>query len=550
MKRILITPDSEKLPDNQAHRDSWRVDEILLWNHDITSDLDNLKIEHNVVIFIPTILYSDNALAYDGVELALRIFFRYIKANNAGIRIVLLGVECSNAFMQHYPYPNILKIPNFSYTYFNRTKVAQFMPEETPHLPEIEEYKHLIETLGIQMPSSFKSTHSMTNEWCLYKWSEFMGFESSDSDAISNSLYFDYLKALQSIEGIRAKGASEKLKNKIKELPEAGILLIDDNPNWHSFFSYFFAESNIKFRAIGQDFKNLELEEVSKYIQDVVRQYKPDIILLDFRLTEDSDYNAESAEKISGAKLLKILKGTSGNPGVSFGSQVVIFTATSRIENILMLKNLGADDFILKEKPSQYIGKKTTDEIIKEALKQFKTAINRAELLIPLNEKLRTIEEVSKRHVKAIGDNVRNYSYMTFQSVRNITQNNSLSVDTLKLVYLNIFGIFEEIGRNSNYVDWSKGYNLNTAISSIIPNRIGKKVDDTEWNTIRKIRNQLVHNDKTIRKGKPEIPIDKLKVYTIKMLDLIQELMNPEKTKEETYDKAISKSGKPDRTRH
>lgn len=580
MKRILITPNSEKLPDNQEHRNSWHVDEIMLWNHDITENLDDLKIEDDAVFFIPTILNSDNALAYDGAELALRIFFRYIKANNANIRIVLLGVESSNAFMLHYPYPNILKIPNFSYTYFNRTKVAQFVPDETSRSSEIQEYKHLIELLGIQLPASLKSSHSMTNEWCLYKWSEFMGFECGNNNAIANSLYFDYLKAQQSIEGIRTKGTPEKLKNKIKELSkekETRILLIDDNPEWHNFFSSFFAESNIKLRAIGQDFKKFEFEEVSKHIQKEVQQYNPDIILLDFRLMEDSDYNAKSAETISGAKLLKLLKGTSSKPGLSFGSQVIIFTATSHIENILMLKQQGADGFILKEKPSQYIGKKTTGENIKEAVTLFKTAISRAELLFPLNEKLCTIEEVSKTHEKATGENVKNAISTTFQSIRNITQHNSLSENILKLVYLNLFGIFEEITRDSNFVEWPNNSSLvikanselricnqkecamtkssenfkplyaqgsehheyckvkssNFAISALILFRLGKShVDDTEWNTIRKIRNRLAHNDKTKHKGEPEITIDKLKEYTIKMLDLIEELINPEKINE------------------
>ena len=146
---------------------------------------------------------------------------------------------------------------------------------------------------------------------------------------------------------------------------------------------------------------------------------------------------------------------------------------------------------------------------------------------------------------------------------------------------MNIFNIFEEIKRDSNYVDYPndftlivKGNNnqvvsgkskcgmssrslddwnykpiatlssshekhckdrsLNFAMCALILFRLGyKEVDDTDWNTIRLIRNAIAHGD-TDKLNNKGITLDLLLLqdFTLKMLDLINTIIDPCNIKE------------------
>ncbi|MDD6852556.1 MAG: hypothetical protein PUD64_10155 [Bacteroidales bacterium] len=510
--KILITPNTNIIVANEVAAQQWNVDRIVTHDSVIRSNGISLpfKVEDNeVTVMVPTVFDAVNALSYDGVDLALRILFKTIYERNRGINIVLLGCETLDSFLLHYPYPNIMKIPGISYYEFNIKTIANIRLTQC-QITYREEYLKYIDDLGIHLPASFKSTHSLTNEWCLYKWNSFMEFNEDVDENKLNNLYFDYIKAIGKINNEKYPKISnnEQLQKNLKRLldRDGKILLIDDKPSWHKFFENLFTKSKIKFRAIGSDFIKKTVDEVKEQIRMEVESFCPDVILLDFRLIEDRDAK-EKIDNISGTLVLKDLKGIFNVPGIAFGRQVIIFTATSRIENILLLKAGNADGFILKEKPEMYKGKEITKNAISKMVYTLNTAIERAEFLIPLNEKLKELSSIELDIKSELRDTIQAVS----ESVRLITQNNDINEGVLKLAYLNLFSILE-------YVKPSKREKIDNYIQHTAPNDILK-----DWNNIDEVRNSLAHGDKEVKidNRKQDLSLCMIKEWTLKLCNFI-----------------------------
>lgn len=517
--KILITVPESNIRDNSTDRNAWGVDRINVWGADVTDSLDALPAyESGLTFFVPTVLDRNNALLYDGALLALRILFRYICSYRKGIDIVLLGTEHLESFLCHFAYPNIIKIPGVYYLLKNQ-KIVSSTKLPLNKISERYQYGPYLSQLGIKMPSSFKSTHSLTNDWCLYKWNSFMGFSEAFDDINLNSLYFDYLKAIEKIKDIKYRKLenNKELKNEIQTLREmpSRILLIDDNARWHKFFSEFFSKSNVEFDSIGENYKKLDIDVIKYEISERIETFNPDVILLDFRLIEDRDADCRF-DDISGTQILSMLKGTFDNPGKSYGRQVLIFSATSRIENILRLKALNADGFILKENASFYTGKENTKTVISKMVATLGNAIDRANFLIPLNEmldKLIAVKNSSNRNNTEVCLSIERAS----QSVRQLTQSNSLNEDILKLAFLDLFTILESLKDDKR--EWLFPY-INSEASRI---RLSSEYF-VLWEDICEIRKCLAHGDNIIRKGKlkdKEVSSTILLDWTLKLAKFI-----------------------------
>lgn len=512
--RILISTPETNIRDNSTYRDAWGVDCIYVWGTDITDSLDALPAYvPELTFFVPVVLDRNNALLYDGTLMALRILLRYICNYRKGINIVLLGTETLESFLSHFAYPNIIKIPGVYYC-LNNQKIVSSTILPPNKISERRQYSPYLSQLGIKLPSSFKSTHSLTNDWCLYQWNSFMGFSDVSDDDNLNSLYFDYLKAMEKIRDVKYRKLenNKKLKAEIQTLREtsARILLIDDNTRWHNFFSELFSKSNVAFYSIGDNYKKLDIDVIKHDISERIETFNPDVILLDFRLIEDRDAECRF-EDISGTQILSMLKGTFDNPGKSYGRQVLIFSATSRIENILRLKVLNADGFILKEKAEIYNGKEITKDAIYKMVSSLRTSIDRAHFLIPINERLEELSKLESPSILELKDTIK----LVSESVRSITQKNKLNKDILKLSYLNLFSILERLKP-------SHIRNMNTYIQENAPNKILKY-----WNNIDEIRNSLAHGDKytKINGRKMLISAELIKEWQIKLCDFVKEFI-------------------------
>ncbi len=491
--KYIITKNTEIV--NQEKAQDWGVDSVLVWETDLTISLGTLPSDkEELVIFVPTVFDYRNSLSYDGANLALRILMYYIRNGRTDIDIVLMGNEEEANFLLHYDYPNILKIPCFHYIRFNKKSVALYQLSQREQL-KVNEYKPYLDNLGLKIPSSFKSTHSLTNEWCLFKWNSFMGFNENAS-FLEGYLYFDYLITIEKLNRIPSKTISDYLKDRISKFPTARILVVDDKEGWHKFFREMFSDTdNIEVDCIGEDFNKLEFVDIEKRIVDEINYFKPDVIILDFRLMEDKDAEIkDNMKQVSGYRLLaKVLKGDYKEPLGSFGRQVIIFTATSRIENILLLRQGNADGFILKEKPENYHGKEVTKKVISGMVSTLETAIDRAKFLIPLNDildRLLGVKTKSGSDNTEVGMSIE----LASQSVRLLTQNNSLSEEILKLAFLDLFAILESLKDNKR--EWLFPY-INSEAS-----KIGLSPEYLIlWEDICEIRKCLAHGDKVIGKG-------------------------------------------------
>lgn len=360
-----------------------------------------------------------------------------------------------------------------------------------------EDYLPYFEKLNLKLPLSFKSTHSLTNEWCLYKWNSFMGFGPSAD--LLEGLYYDYLITVERLNRVKNKTVSEHLKQRIKDLPTGlRLLVIDDNSGWHDFFRKMFPDHpSVDVHCLGTDFRKRKYDDVIEaQIRHEVRSFQPDVIILDFRLMEDEDAGVKDNMKdISGYKVLsKVLKGDYKTPCDSFGRQVLIFTATSRIENILLLKEGNADGFILKERPENYNGKEITKDLISKMISTLEEAVGRAKFLIPLNEKLdnliKLVETTNNTKTK-IGIAIK----LTSQSVRQLTQNNNLNKDILKIEFLNVFSILESI-KSNNLEKLFPFINSEACRIKLAPEIF------VLWEDICEIRKCLAHGNDKIGKGK------------------------------------------------
>lgn len=486
--KYLISHDTQFVNLHQS--EEWGVNCILSIDHVLKSDFSNLpQDKDSLVFFVPTVLDTRNSLSYTGADLALRIMMHYLRIGRTDVDIVVLGNEAELNFALHYNYPNLLKIPGFHYARFNKKTVAQYqLPKRD--LKDADEYKFYLDNLGLKIPSSFKSTHSLTNEWCLFKWNSFMGYKENTS-ALDGHLYFDYLITLERLSRVKNKGASENLQERIHKLPCMRILLIDDNKGWHDFFRKMLQDSHdVTLHCLGENFNKLEFADIGRQIVDTITEFDPHVIILDFRLMEDKDAEIKDNMKhISGYKILaEMLKGTYNRPMKSFGRQVIIFTATSRIENILMLRDANADGFILKEKPEKYNGKEFTKNVISKMVSALDNASERANFLIPLNEELNTLSDI----IISLGDPTSDLGVTidtVCKCVRQLTQNNVINEDILKVVYLNLYFILESLNgfkpNNLDYFVKSEGAGLRLDL----------------WDDMREIRNSIAHGDSIIEKG-------------------------------------------------
>lgn len=509
--KYLITFDTDIVRQEQSSE--WKVEKVLTLGSNLFADLSNLPMENQSVIFIPTVLDYNNSLSYGGVNIALRILMKYLRSGITSIDIVLMGNETESNFLLHYDYPNILKIPGLHYIRFNKKTVASYEISQREQL-QAKEYKPYLDNLGLKIPSSFKSTHSLTNEWCLYKWNSFMGFNENTS-SLEGHLYFEYLITIEKLCSTRNKTVTDLLKERIANYPSSRILVVDDKAGWHSFFKDMFSNADkVDIHCIGEDFNKLEFEDIEKRIVNEVNDFKPHVIILDFRLMEDKDDQIkDNMKQISGYRVLaKALKGSFNKPLESFGRQVIIFTATSRIENILLLKEGNADGFILKEKPDNYQGKEITKDAISKMVYTLERALERAEFLIKLNGKINELNSTSLEIEPRLNDTIRTVS----ESVRLMTQSNDINEGVLKLTYLNIFSILE-------YIKSSNSIKINDYIQSTAPNEILK-----DWNNIDNVRNALAHGDKKVKIDNREqlLSIDLMKDWALKLCDFIKAYIN------------------------
>lgn len=393
-------------------------------------------------IFIP-LCFGQTLSDFNGLRLATHI--RCTETPNQLKRIFIysfIGIE----YLLHNEFFNILKTKNVNLVDYSKKAFQTAATHKSSSLKPYELIKEM-KMLELQPPKNYIDNHSIANEWAIYQWAKIIGVDLNDelkivSDKIKHNLYFKYLRTLNHIDS-STLFRRERLKIKAKGKPR--ILLIDDevHKGWNEILAYILTDVNDFYSdSIGENFKSCSSEEIIQESIKKIKEDEIDIVILDFRLNQ-GDFNNKTTEDVTSVKLLKEIKKI--NPGI----QVIIFSATNKIWNYLILQDggRGADGFVLKESPENSINNNFTSNSILSLINQLNNSIKRS-FLIDFFKSLYTTKDNLLRLSFIDGTDYDIFILGLISQLKLVSEiaqkTDLLSESSLDIVFLNCFNFLEQ----------------------------------------------------------------------------------------------------------
>lgn len=258
--------------------------------------------------------------------------------------IVFYGTLDFHQLLRFTPFAQILLTNNIQYVNIVKYSFGDIQKSIDRYEPKPFDIMQFLEQIHIIPPSNYDSHHSTDNEFALIQWSRYIGCSNNlplqFKNEFDSRLYFKYLRAKNTFSEI-----IDYDQVAISTLANTRILLVDDEANkgWKSFYESFLKKSNIKFEDSAIEFENAEKDSLIAKVESKVREFNPDVVLLDLRL-QDSDFAKEiSPENLTGMQILEKIK------KINKGIQVIITTASNKAWNFNIAKQKGAYDFIIKD---------------------------------------------------------------------------------------------------------------------------------------------------------------------------------------------------------
>lgn len=292
---------------------------------------------------------------YNGLRLAIHI--RCTKSVNQNKPIYIYSPVPSSFFVQS-KYFDILKTKGVKLINMRPQKIIDSLGS-IQSLSE-NDIKHEMEKVHLPVPQNYEDSHSIANEWAIYRWAT--ATESEDSaienvaNTIKSNLYFKHLTTIYPPSEIdRIKEDKLKFHDQLSgisdsliEQKDINILYVDDEADkgWSEIMATIIHDvNNIRgFNYLGEELKSLSQQAIIDQVVNRVIEDSINILLLDFRLHK-KDLDSQNIDEITSVQILKRIK--EFNPGI----QVIIFSATNKVWNLLALQKYGADGFIIKEGP-------------------------------------------------------------------------------------------------------------------------------------------------------------------------------------------------------
>ncbi|MBP3193997.1 response regulator [Natronogracilivirga saccharolytica] len=371
------------------------------------SDLITEQIEpvNPDVIFVKYALDNDY-LALLGLRLAHHIRLQNSSNDFHNVPIVFVGEETLSELIRLSEYSDILATPGVYYVNEDLGKVRVLLDRiiQDSGLKGLESRDSYFKKINIPAPLNYDSRHNYINELSLFLWSEYIGYAKLNNDIqnrIRHNLYFKYR-----IE----KDKIDREKKSIGNLPvfdiQSKILLIDDEAEkgWDKFYKHLFSSSTDKIECHVAEFdKSSSKDEIIDDCMEKIEGYKPDVILLDLRLSEKDAFESVP-QFLTGYLLLEKIK------EFNRGIQVIVTTASNKTSIYRELNNIGADDYVIKnERP---------EESCPNLIEALKIAINESKILKPIHSSLiLSIESVQNNQLRKIniGED-SNYFYQELKS--------------------------------------------------------------------------------------------------------------------------------------
>jgi CheY-like chemotaxis protein len=384
MKKLLIHSNNTSFSNTAI----FQLSEQFVFDVDFDKDVDvyindnltagNLKqkLENCDVIFIKASL-SNNYLEYLGLRLAYHIRLTKILGHKANLPIIIVAEESFQYLGLTYTEPSILFTQGI---YLIKESLEDYLKTTNwfngGRINPLDDISNFVSSVSIKPPANYISHHSIANEWSILRWAKILGI-SDEKEAlkdvktnIESLLYYKFLLAKHPVE-TEPDMAAFKINGK------GSILYIDDewSKGWDLVFEKFFApSSDISFECLKYDFKDKPQDVIIKECKNVIESSKPDLVLLDLRLSDSDFTNSHKSELLTGYKVLKAVKLI--NPGI----QVIIFTASNKVWNLMQLQANGADGFLLKESPELTIHSSHTSESLSSLSKQISLCLSNAYL--------------------------------------------------------------------------------------------------------------------------------------------------------------------------
>lgn len=329
------------------HESDYEITEFILNN------LNKTKYDN---IFIP-LCYGSSLSDFNGLRLATHI--RCTESYNQLCRIFVYGFV-SLDYLIHNEYFNILKTTNIFLIPFSK-KAFRDYSSLPPVLLTKEALPEQIAKLKLEIPKNYEDSHSIANEWAIYRWSKSLNVADSAINKINEivhfSLYFKYLQTIYPIIETQ-KIVEQDLKITVSGNPK--VLYIDDEADkgWYEILCKILYDINrLNFDYLDPEFNSKTQEEIIEISTNKIINDDIDLVILDFRL-HANDFIANSIVEVTGFKILTGIK--KRNPGI----QVIVFSATNKIWNLMALQEAGADGFIFKESPENNIDPEFTKIVI------------------------------------------------------------------------------------------------------------------------------------------------------------------------------------------
>lgn len=382
-----------------------------LWLSKVSDkDLDNYVKEwftesEYKALYIP-LCFGKILSDYNGLRLAIHI--RCTPSINQNKPIYIYS-PVPTSFLVRSQYFDILKTRGVKLINMHPEMIIESLGSINP-LTE-NDIKHEMGKIQLPVPQNYEDSHSIANEWAIYRWANATDSEDSAIEKITNTiksnLYFKHLTTIYPPSDIKLiKEDRLKFRDQLSgisdgllEQKDINILYVDDEADkgWYEIMANIIYDvNNINgFDYLGESLKALSQQEIIDQVVNRVKEDSANIVLLDFRLHK-KDHDSHSIEDITSVQILKKIKAF--NPGI----QVIVFSATNKVWNLLALQKYGADGFVIKESPENSKDPSFTERTIDNFINTMSVCISnryKKEIYQSVSKLNCKLKEDAKKHI-------------------------------------------------------------------------------------------------------------------------------------------------------
>ena len=289
----------------------WDIADVDLYIHDqIVNKNLGQKLKECDIVFIKVGL-TQNFMEYYGMRLAYHIRMTIELGDKRYLPMVLISQETcqflglTNELSQILFTEGIYLMEDTEKDLEKYTRL--YNENKLKSLAKLDDF--LFKT-RIKPCSENDSHHAVANEWSLLRWSQILNISELDNSFknirqnTEGLLYYKYLSLKNPIL-LQDSVPNIKINGKGK------VFYIDDewNKGWNTIFKYIFNQNPyFQFKTFEYDFSDKAYDEASSLIVSEIRNFDPEIVILDLRLFKEDFAKDIGSEELSGFKILKEIK--------------------------------------------------------------------------------------------------------------------------------------------------------------------------------------------------------------------------------------------------